>query len=282
MCSVVLVYAGIFTYPWIHLGHSVGSVLVDIEHDHIPGAYGSWKPQGMGERWWNPAWFFDGFRSISEEKLDVGHGQRHHFPIGCNKNHQGVSESRFSQPIGQWHEMPGWWFGTFKLFFHILGMSSQLTNSYSSEGWLNHKPEMLCHTDPSIFAKKGLTWLAWVNILSTGLTFLKRIGSVIPKDEDSCAILLVNFACLSFFAVHIYNLHRRWQNFRWGPARVLTSHPPFLALVVMTHRQVQKSQGKHDAVERRCQASPEIGIAGVLVGSPQEFEVNPPKDLAYL
>ena len=30
--------------------------------------------------------------SISEEKLDVGHGQRHHFPIGCNKKI--IKESR--------------------------------------------------------------------------------------------------------------------------------------------------------------------------------------------
>ena len=36
----------------------------------------------------------------------------------------------------------GWWFGTF-LFFHILGISSsQLTNSYFSEEWLNHQPGM--------------------------------------------------------------------------------------------------------------------------------------------
>ena len=46
---------------------------------------------------------------------------------------------------------PGWWFGTWILFFHILGISSsQLTNSYFSEGWLNHQPVSYSWT--SIFA----------------------------------------------------------------------------------------------------------------------------------
>ena len=32
--------------------------------------------------------------------------------------------------------LSGWWFGTWLLFFHTYGMSSsQLTNSYFSEGW---------------------------------------------------------------------------------------------------------------------------------------------------
>ena len=36
----------------------------------------------------------------------------------------------------------GWWFGCHFLFSHILGISSsQLTNSYFSEGWPNHQPE---------------------------------------------------------------------------------------------------------------------------------------------
>ena len=35
----------------------------------------------------------------------------------------------------------GWWFGCHFLFSHLLGMSSsQLTNSYFSEGWPNHQP----------------------------------------------------------------------------------------------------------------------------------------------
>ena len=38
--------------------------------------------------------------------------------------------------------MSGWWFGTWLLFFHILGMSSsQVTNSYFSEGF---KPPTRC------------------------------------------------------------------------------------------------------------------------------------------
>ena len=37
--------------------------------------------------------------------------------------------------------LSGWWFGTFLAFSHILGMSSsQLTNSYFSEGCWNHQP----------------------------------------------------------------------------------------------------------------------------------------------
>ena len=40
----------------------------------------------------------------------------------------------------------GWWFGTFGLFFHILGISSsQLTNSYFSEGLINHQPVIHTH-----------------------------------------------------------------------------------------------------------------------------------------
>ena len=40
--------------------------------------------------------------------------------------------------------LSGWWFGTFGLFFHILGMtSSQLTNSYFSEGLFSHPPVMI-------------------------------------------------------------------------------------------------------------------------------------------
>jgi len=38
----------------------------------------------------------------------------------------------------------GWWFGTFGLFFHILGISSsQLTNSYFSEGQVYHQPDYI-------------------------------------------------------------------------------------------------------------------------------------------
>ena len=39
--------------------------------------------------------------------------------------------------------MTGWWFGCHFLFSHILGISSsQLTNSYFSEGWVyNHQPD---------------------------------------------------------------------------------------------------------------------------------------------
>ena len=40
------------------------------------------------------------------------------------------------------HVITGWWFGCHFLFSHILGMSSsQLTNSYFSEGWPNHQPD---------------------------------------------------------------------------------------------------------------------------------------------
>ena len=40
-------------------------------------------------------------------------------------------------------KMPGWWFGCHFWFSHILGISSsQLTNSYFSEGWPNRQPEM--------------------------------------------------------------------------------------------------------------------------------------------
>ena len=36
----------------------------------------------------------------------------------------------------------GWWFGCHVLCSHILGISSsQLTNSYFSEGWPNHQPD---------------------------------------------------------------------------------------------------------------------------------------------
>ena len=39
------------------------------------------------------------------------------------------------------HDMTGWWFGTWILLFHRLGISSsQLTNSYFSEGW-NHQTD---------------------------------------------------------------------------------------------------------------------------------------------
>ena len=37
-----------------------------------------------------------------------------------------------------------WWFGC-HFFLHLLGISSsQLTNSYFSEGWPNHQPEKCC------------------------------------------------------------------------------------------------------------------------------------------
>ena len=42
-----------------------------------------------------------------------------------------------------------WWFGT---FFHMLGMSSsQLTTSYFSEGWLNHRPGIVVNIYIYIF-----------------------------------------------------------------------------------------------------------------------------------
>ena len=48
-----------------------------------------------------------------------------------------------------WDSLPGgtvsgWWFGTFVFFLHILGISSsQLTNSYFSEGWVYHQPDII-------------------------------------------------------------------------------------------------------------------------------------------
>ena len=44
--------------------------------------------------------------------------------------------------LHNYHQLPaGWWFGCHFLFSHILGISSsQLTNSYISEGWPNHQP----------------------------------------------------------------------------------------------------------------------------------------------
>ena len=40
--------------------------------------------------------------------------------------------------------LAGWWFRTWILFFHILGMSSsQLTNSYFQRGGLNHQPVVI-------------------------------------------------------------------------------------------------------------------------------------------
>ena len=43
--------------------------------------------------------------------------------------------------FGSDRRAPGWWFGCHFLFSHLLGMSSsQLTNSYFSEGWPNHQP----------------------------------------------------------------------------------------------------------------------------------------------
>ena len=50
------------------------------------------------------------------------------------------TEVTFQEPADV---MTGWWFGChqFGIFPEILGISSsQLTNSYFSEGWLNHQP----------------------------------------------------------------------------------------------------------------------------------------------
>ena len=42
----------------------------------------------------------------------------------------------------------GWWFGTWLLFSHILGMSSsQLTNSYCSEGWRKTTNQLIISSD---------------------------------------------------------------------------------------------------------------------------------------
>ena len=50
--------------------------------------------------------------------------------------------------------MAGWWFGTWLLLFHILGMSSsQLTNSYFSEGLFYHQPDGV---DPQIQGKSQI------------------------------------------------------------------------------------------------------------------------------
>ena len=47
--------------------------------------------------------------------------------------------------------MAGWWFGTFFIFPYIGNLSSsQLTNSYFSEGWVSHQPVLLSHHYPII------------------------------------------------------------------------------------------------------------------------------------
>ena len=45
-----------------------------------------------------------------------------------------------------WWKISGWWFGCHQFYFPInIGFmsSSQLTNSYFSEGWPNHKPDIV-------------------------------------------------------------------------------------------------------------------------------------------
>ena len=52
--------------------------------------------------------------------------------------------------------LSGWWFGCHVLFSHILGMSSsQLTNSYFSEGWPNHQP--VIYGNPHM----NSPWILW-------------------------------------------------------------------------------------------------------------------------
>ena len=76
---------------------------------------------------------------------------------GCSQHPDSPIEPVFESFLHTWNEentqflnmskmvlgFKGWCLGTF-MTFHILGMSSsQLTNSYFSEGWLNHQP-VLC------------------------------------------------------------------------------------------------------------------------------------------
>ena len=69
----------------------------------------------------------------------------HQGPTNGPPKHQS-HETRFGQ---QMRKPTGWWFGCHEFYFpRNIGLlsSSQLTNSYFSEGWPNHQPEN--HTDP--------------------------------------------------------------------------------------------------------------------------------------
>ena len=75
----------------------------------------------------NAAWFIDVYSGKSHEQTDDNWGYPH-------------DETETSI-------CSGWWFGCHFLFSHILGISSsQLTNSYFSEGWPNHQPVLVVQT----------------------------------------------------------------------------------------------------------------------------------------
>ena len=86
--------------------------------------------------------------------VNTNYGKYHHLFMGKSTILMAMA-SMFLCPAncqftrGYLPDISGWWFGCHLLFSHILGISSsQLTNSYFSEGWPNHQPVFLYFQKP--------------------------------------------------------------------------------------------------------------------------------------
>ena len=130
--------------------------------------------------------------------------------------------------------VPGWWFGTWIVFFHLLGMSSsQLTNSYFSEGWLNHQPgsaQLICFrpwrtgrsrtTERNRFLVVGpgraekrcsffLCW-SWIFLRAWISNWKKHPGWSLRVSMYSSLEMFINFVRLETFGIEI--LEYFWVN----------------------------------------------------------------------
>ena len=101
----------------------------------------------------------------------------------------------------------GWWFGTFFMTFHILGMSSSssshLTNSYVQRGRLNHQPVIIHPSGkstmfigginlpfPVMGGKNGIVFPTWNGTLGNIIQLLGYPHDLLWMGAKSCTMAM--------------------------------------------------------------------------------------------
>ena len=97
----------------------------------------------------------------------------------CGPGSTGQTEKRKGVVTG--NQQKTWLFETWLLFFHTLGISSsQLTNSYFSEGWLNHQPDNLLFISVGSFH-----WPSWNMVRPVEMSsFILWMQEILHHQKD--------------------------------------------------------------------------------------------------
>ena len=149
------------------------------------------------------------------------------FPIASFDNWRIVSSqsdrNAMHDDVGNWPENDGtgWWFGCHEFYFPInigLRLSSQLTNSYFSEGWPNHQPDGIMVIQ-FVHLGQGAFWWCMSDFL------VERY----PTDRcQTMTRLQRSSVCLqTLFFEESVQPNRKWCNPNSSPVKICRHYPKF-------------------------------------------------------